>query len=186
MSSIFSEDSYEQALISLYKELGYEYLYGPEIERDLKEPLLEDKVFESLKAINPSLPASAIEEAIKKIKSIEGSSLIETNYRFTLLMQNGVETTYVNNKKEHKTDIVRLIDYDHPELNTFSVVNQYTVQEYDVKRADIVIFINGIPLIVVELKSPSREETDASDAYLQLRNYMQVLPKLFQYNTFSV
>ena len=186
MSSIFSEDSYEQALISLYKELGYEYLYGPEIERDLKEPLLEDKVFESLKAINPSLPASAIEEAIKKIKSIEGSSLIETNYRFTLLMQNGVETTYVNNKKEHKTDIVRLIDYDHPELNTFSVVNQYTVQEYDVKRADIVIFINGIPLIVVELKSPSREETDASDAYLQLRNYMQVLPKLFQYNAFSV
>ena len=70
MSSIFSEDSYEQALISLYKELGYEYLYGPEIERDLKEPLLEDKVFESPKAINPSLPASAIEEAIKKIKSI--------------------------------------------------------------------------------------------------------------------
>ena len=60
------------------------------------------------------------------------------------------------------------------------------MQEYDVKRADIVIFINGIPLIVVELKSPSREETDASDAYLQLRNYMQVLPKLFQYNAFSV
>lgn len=186
MNDKFSEGSYEQALISLFKGLGYEYLYGPDIERDFTEPLLENKAFESLSAINPSLPTSAIEEAIKKIKNIEGSSLVETNYRFTLLMQNGVETTYVNRKKEHKTDIVHLIDYDHPAQNTFSVVNQYTVDEYEVKRADIILFINGIPLIVVELKSPSRKETDASDAYLQLKNYMQVLPKLFQYNAFSV
>ena len=186
MTSVFSEDSYEQALIALYKELGYEYLYGPEIERDLKEPLLLDKALDSIQRINPSLPLSAIEEAIKKLQNIEGATLIETNFRFTLLMQNGIEITYVNQKKEHKTDIVRLIDYGHPEQNTFSVVNQYTMQEYDVKRADIILFVNGLPLVVVELKSPSREETDASDAYLQLRNYMQVLPKLFQYNAFSV
>ncbi|MGR5574811.1 type I restriction endonuclease subunit R [Bacteroides thetaiotaomicron] len=186
MTSVFSEDSYEQALIALYKELGYEYLYGPEIERDLKEPLLLDKALDSIQRINPSLPLSAIEEAIKKLQNIEGATLIETNFRFTLLMQNGIEITYVNQKKEHKTDIVRLIDYDHPEQNTFSVVNQYTMQEYDVRRADIILFVNGLPLVVVELKSPSREETDASDAYLQLRNYMQVLPKLFQYNAFSV
>ena len=130
MTSVFSEDSYEQALIALYKELGYEYLYGPEIERDLKEPLLLDKALDSLQRINPLLPLSAIEETIKKLRNIEGATLVETNFRFTLLMQNGVEITYINQKKEYKTDIVKLIDFEHPELNTFSVVNQYTMQEY--------------------------------------------------------
>ena len=103
MTSVFSEDSYEQALIALYKELGYEYLYGPEIERDLKEPLLLDKALDSIQRINPSLPLSAIEEAIKKLQNIEGATLIETNFRFTLLMQNGIEITYVNQKKEEKS-----------------------------------------------------------------------------------
>ena len=182
----FTEDSFEQALIELFKELGYNYKYGPNIDRDLQEPLLLDSVYDSLCRINPTLPSSAIEEAIKSIKRLEGANLTETNYRFTLLMQNGVEATFVNNKRESKTDIVKLIDYEHPENNEFTVVNQYTMHEYDVKRADMVVFVNGLPLVVVELKSPSREETDASDAYLQLRNYMQVIPKLFHYNAFSI
>ena len=182
----FTEDSFEQALIELFKELGYNYKYGPDIDRDLQEPLLLDSVQESLCRINPTLPSSAIEEAIKSIKRLEGANLTETNYRFTLLMQNGVEATFINNKRESKTDIVKLIDYERPENNEFTVVNQYTMHEYDVKRADMVVFVNGLPLVVVELKSPSREETDASDAYLQLRNYMQVIPKLFHYNAFSI
>lgn len=186
MSIHFTEESFEIALIDLYKEIGYEYSYGPEIERDLHEPLLLSELQNTLCMINPGLPVSAIDEAIKKIRSLEGANLIETNFRFTLLMQNGVEVSFINNKKEHKTDIVKLIDFDHPEKNSFRVVNQFTMHEYDVKRADIVVFINGMPLVVVELKSPSREETDASDAYLQLRNYMQAIPKLFHYNAFSV
>lgn len=186
MSINFTEDSFELALIELFKELGYNYTYGPEIDRDLQEPLLLDRVYDSLCRINPTLPSTAIEEAIKSIKRLEGANLVETNYRFTLLMQNGVEATFINSKRESKTDIVKLIDYDNPGNNDFTVVNQYTMHEYDVKRADIVVFVNGLPLVVVELKSPSREETDASDAYLQLRNYMQVIPKLFQYNAFSI
>ena len=186
MSISFSEDSFELALIELFKGMGYNYAYGPEIDRDLKEPLLLDCVYDSLCRINPTLPSSAIDEAINKIKRLEGANLIETNYRFTLLMQNGVEATFMNKNRETKTDIVKLIDFDNPENNDFKVVNQYTMHEYDVKRADIVVFVNGLPLVVVELKSPSREETDASDAYLQLRNYMQVIPKLFHYNAFCV
>mgnify|MGYP006385372721 FL=1 len=186
MSISFSEDSFELALIELFKGMGYNYVYGPEIDRDLQEPLLLDCVYDSLCRINPTLPSSAIDEAINKIKRLEGANLIETNYRFTLLMQNGVEATFMNKKREIKTDIVKLIDFDNPENNDFKVVNQYTMHEYDVKRADIVVFVNGIPLVVVELKSPSREETDASEAYLQLRNYMQVIPKLFHYNAFCV
>ena len=186
MSISFSEDSFELALIELFKGMGYNYNYGPEIDRDFNEPLLLDCVYDSLCRINPTLPSSAIDEAINKIKRLEGANLVETNYRFTLLMQNGVEATFLNNKRETKTDIVKLIDFENPENNDFKVVNQYTMHEYDVKRADIVVFVNGLPLVVVELKSPSREETDASDAYLQLRNYMQVIPKLFHYNAFCV
>ena len=186
MSISFSEDSFELALIELFKGIGYNYVYGPEIDRDLQEPLLLDCVYDSLCRINPTLPSSAIDEAINKIKRLEGANLIETNYRFTLLMQNGVEATFMNKNRETKTDIVKLIDFDNPENNDFKVVNQYTMHEYDVKRADIVVFVNGLPLVVVELKSPSREETDASDAYLQLRNYMQVIPKLFYYNAFCI
>lgn len=186
MSISFSEDSFELALIELFKGMGYNYDYGPEIDRDLQEPLLLDCVYDSLCRINPTLPSSAINEAINKIKRLEGANLVETNYRFTLLMQNGVEASFMNKNYETKTDIVKLIDFDNPENNDFKVVNQYTMHEYDVKRADIVVFVNGLPLVVVELKSPSREETDASDAYLQLRNYMQVIPKLFHYNAFCV
>lgn len=186
MSIGFSEDSFELALIELFKGMGYNYDYGPEIDRDLQEPLLLDCVYDSLCRINPTLPSRAIDEAINKIKRLEGANLFETNYRFTLLMQNGVEATFLNNKLETKTDIVKLIDFENPENNDFKIVNQYTMHEYDVKRADIVIFVNGIPLVVVELKSPCREETDASEAYLQLRNYMQVIPKLFHYNAFCV
>ena len=145
----FTEDSFEQALIELFKELGYNYKYGPDIDRDLQEPLLLDNVRDSLARINPTLPNSAIEEAIKSISRLEGANLTETNYRFTLLMQNGVEANFINNKKESKTDIVKLIDYEHPERNEFTVVNQYTMHEYDVKRADIVVFVNGLPLVVV-------------------------------------
>ena len=166
MSINFTEDSFELALIELFKELGYNYTYGPEIDRDLQEPLLLDCVYDSLCRINPTLPSTAIEEAIKSIKRLEGANLVETNYRFTLLMQNGVEATFINSKRESKTDIVKLIDYDNPGNNDFTVVNQYTMHEYDVKRADIVVFVNGLPLVVVELKSPSREETDASDAFV--------------------
>ena len=100
-------------------------------------------------------------------------------------LQNGIEvSTRVKGKIRH--DRVILLDYEQPEKNMYYAVNQWTVVENAERRADVVIFINGLPLVVIELKSCSREETDASDAYLQLRNYMQDIPILFAYNAFCV
>ena len=220
-TNIFSEDTYEQALIELFQSLEggqYRYAYGPDIERDYSNPILDDVLQESLLRINPTLPLSAIDDAIKKLHQIEGSSLYECNFKFTQMMQYGIEVTFigmerqrdyqiideapcmvqedlayygrenesVERQSEQKTRIVKLIDYEHPENNDFLVVNQYTMQELDTKRPDIVVFVNGLPLVVIELKSPSREETDASEAYLQLRNYQKFIPSLFIYNAFNV
>lgn len=187
--SIFSENAYEQALVELFQSLDgtqYRYKYGPEIERDYTNPILDDVLETSLQRINPTLPISAIDEAIKKIHQIEGSSLYECNFKFTQMMQCGIEVQYTDSKHQVKTAIVSLIDYEHEDENDFLIVNQYTVHELDTKRPDIVVFVNGLPLVVIELKSPSREETDASEAYLQLRNYQKFIPSLFIYNAFSV
>ncbi len=185
----FSEDTYEQALIELFQSFDgkrYRYGYGPEIERDYTNPVLDDVLLESLQRINPTLPLSAIDDAIKKLHQIEGSSLYECNFKFTQMMQYGIEVQYTDAKHQVKTAIVNLIDYEHEDENDFLVVNQYTVHELDTKRPDLVVFVNGLPLVVIELKSPSREETDASEAYLQLRNYQKFIPSLFIYNAFNV
>ena len=129
----FTEDNYEKALISLFEGMGYQYLYGPNIERDYY----------------------------------------------------GIEVSYFNGK-EMRNEMVYLIDFEHTDKNTFQVINQWTFIENAEKRADIIVFVNGLPLVVVELKSPSREETDASEAYLQLRNYMKDIPSLFAFNMFCV
>lgn len=185
----FTEDTYEQALIELFQSLEgkqYRYEYGPDIERDYSNPILDDVLQASLQRINPTLPTSAIDDAIKKLHQIEGSSLYECNFKFTQMLQYGIEVQYTDAKHQVKTVIVNLIDYEHEEENDFLVVNQYTVQELETKRPDIVVFVNGLPLVVIELKSPSREETDASEAYLQLRNYQKFIPSLFIYNAFNV
>ena len=179
--SAFSENTYEQALVELFQSLDgahYRYEYGPGIERDYTNPILDDVLETSLQRINPTLPLSAINEAIKKLHHIEGSSLYECNFKFTQMMQYGIEVQYTDSKHQVKTAIVSLIDYEHEDENDFLIVNQYTVHELDTKRPDIIVFVNGLPLVVIELKSPSREETDASEAYLQLRNYQKFIPSL--------
>lgn len=182
----FTESNYEQAIIELFRDaMGYDYVYGPDVERDYTEPLHIDLVHQSLYGINPALPAEAVEEAILKIRSIESGSLVQRNERFTDYMQNGVEVNYFDGKEQRSTR-VKLIDYDSPLRNNFTVVNQWTVEEHSTRRADIIIFVNGFPLVVVELKSPSRECTDVSEAYAQLRNYMIEIPSLFVYNAFCV
>ncbi len=183
----FIEADYEQALIELFQNLGYEYVYGPDLtNRDYSNPLLDDVTESSLSHINKQLPAGAIKEALRKLKQIEGANLTERNFKFTQLMQNGIEVSYSNAQHETKYDIVKLVDYESPKNNTFQIINQFTVKGDDTKRPDMVVMINGLPLVVIELKSPSRKETDASEAYLQLRNYMKIIPDLFTFNAFSV
>ena len=186
MNTVFSEETYEQVLIELFQELGYDYTYGPDMKRDYREPLLEQPLLEALHRINPTVPRTALDDVVKKLRQIEGSSLYEQNFKFTQMMQYGVEVNYTDQKHQVKTAVVDLIDFYHPDQNEFLVVNQYTIQDKDTKRPDMVVFVNGLPLVVIELKSPSREETDASEAYLQLRNYQQLIPSLFTYNAFNV
>lgn len=130
------------------------------------------------------MPRAAIDETIYKLKNFESGSLLQKNIIFTDYLQNGVPVKYFADGEE-RSGLVRLADFKPPKNNRFVVANQWTVIENSEKRPDIVLFVNGLPL-AVELKSPSREETDASEAYRQLRNYMYEIPSLFVYNAICV
>lgn len=181
----YSEANYENAVIQLIEQLGYTHVYGPDVVRDYTDPLYSEVLEGSLIAVNPGVPQAAINEALFKLRNIENGKLEQRNIIFTDYLQNGIEVAYFHNG-EQKYERVHLIDYAHIDRNSFIVANQWTFQEHSEKRPDVVIFVNGLPLVVIELKSPSREETDASEAYRQLRNYMLEIPSFFVYNAFCV
>lgn len=186
MIMFFTEESYENSLIDLFENnLQYQHVYGPNIERDFYSPLYEDVLVKSIERINSGLPHSAINDALYKLKNFENGELVQKNMVFMDYLQNGVPVRYFDGSEE-KSSIVYLIDYDNVDNNSFIVANQWTFIESSNKRPDIILFINGLPLVVIELKSPSREETDASEAYRQLRNYMHEIPSMFIYNAVCV
>ncbi|MBE6465990.1 type I restriction endonuclease subunit R [Denitrobacterium detoxificans] len=184
-----NEDFYEQVVIEhLRDDLGYDYLYGPDVARTsdkYDDVFLPGVLPSALRRINPALPERAIQEAVLKLDGIDAGSLEQRNERFNDYLQSGVEVHFFDGKEE-RDDIVYLLDFDDPDNNDFHVVNQWTFVEYSEKRPDVIVFVNGMPLVIFELKSPSREETDASDAYLQLRQYMKQIPSLFVPNVFCV
>lgn len=182
----FTEDAYEQTLIALFRdELGYAYECGYEVERDYREPFYRADLLVSMRRLNPSLPADAMEQGIKQITNISIGTLEQNNEQFTLWMQNGLEVGYLQDGEE-RTALMRLIDYERPERNFFKVVNQWRVEEYKNKRCDMVVMVNGLPLVVVELKSAVSEDATIDDAYKQIKNYQQSVPSLFSYNAFNV
>lgn len=182
----FTEDAYEQTLIALFRnELGYAYECGYEVERDYREPFHREDLLASMRRLNPSLPADAMEQGIKQITNISIGTLEQNNEQFTLWMQNGLEVGYLQDGEE-RTTLMRLIDYERPERNIFKVVNQWRVEEYKNKRCDMVVMVNGLPLVVVELKSAVSEDATIDDAYKQIKNYQQSVPSLFSYNAFNV
>lgn len=182
----FTEDAYEQTLIALFRdELGYAYECGYEVERDYREPFHRADLLASMRRLNPSLPADAMEQGIKQITNISIGTLEQNNEQFTLWMQNGLEVGYLQDGEE-RTALMRLIDYERPERNLFKVVNQWRVEEYKNKRCDMVVMVNGLPLVVVELKSAVSEDATIDDAYKQIKNYQQSIPSLFSYNAFNV
>ena len=182
----FKEDNYEKAIIELFQDdLGYSYQYGPDVERDYTESLYYDELESALTRINPLLPYGAIQEALNKLKHFENGSILQKNEVFMNYLQNGIEVSYFHDG-EHLAGIVKIVDFDNIENNSFTIINQWTIIEYSNKRPDVIVFVNGLPLVVFELKSPSREETDASDAFLQLKTYQKEIPSLFTYNAFCV
>lgn len=181
----FIEATYENSIIELFQNMGYEYAYGPNIERNYLSPLYDDVLVDSIKRINRTLPEPAITEALYKLKNFENGTLIQKNTVFMNYLQNGIEVSFHDNG-ETKSDIVYLVDYKNVNNNSFIVANQWTFVENSEKRPDVLIFINGLPVVLIELKSPSREETDASEAYKQIRNYMHEIPSMFIYNAICV
>ena len=186
MPGLYTEADYENSIIELFQNnLEYEYIYGPDIERDFYSPLYEDVLIDSLHHLNKNLPNDAIQEALHKLKNFENGELVQKNATFMDYLQNGIPVRYFLDGEE-RSAIVHLADYQKPENNSFIIANQWTFIENSKKRPDIILFLNGLPVVLVELKSPSREETDASEAYRQLRNYMQEIPSIFIYNAICV
>ncbi len=185
MPGLYTEADYENSVVELFKNMGYTYVYGPDIERDFKSPLYDDVLVDSLHRINKGLPEDAITDALYKLKNFENGELVQKNAVFMDYLQNGIPVRYVV-KGEERASICYLVDYKNPENNSFIVANQWTFIENSNKRPDVLLFLNGLPVVLVELKSPSREETDASEAYLQIRNYMQEIPSMFVYNAICV
>ena len=189
-NSVVNEDTYEQAIIEhLVGEHGYRHLYGPDVPRSsdaFDDAFLPDIICPALEHINPGINRRAIDTAITRLKEIEGGSLVAKNKVFMDMLQGGVEVRWFDGK-EDRTDIVRLVDFDDPDRNCFHVVNQWTYIERGTnKRPDIIVFVNGLPLVLFELKSPAHAETDNADAYQQIQNYKKQIPTLFVYNAFCV
>ena len=185
MPGLYTEADYENSVIELFENMGYTHVYGPDIERDFTSPLYDEELEDSIRRLNPTMPEPAIQDALYKLRNFENGELVQKNAVFMDYLQNGIQVSYYDGS-EHKAGLVYLVDYKHKENNSFIIANQWTFIENSNKRPDMIVFLNGLPVVIVELKSPSREETDASEAYLQLRNYMLEIPSMFVYNAICV
>ncbi len=185
MTAFYTEADYENSIIELFQNMGYQHVYGPDIDRDFYSPLYETELLAALERLNPDMPSDAISEALHKLKNFENAELVQKNEVFMDYLQHGVEVRYLVNGEE-RSGLVYLADFKNPDNNSFIVANQWTFVENSNKRPDVLLFLNGLPVVLIELKSPSREETDASEAYTQIRNYMHEIPSMFIYNCICV
>lgn len=193
MAAVISEDHIEQVIIQEFVDIGYEYINGVEIspeglyhEREYNEVVLKNRLQEAISKINPTIPYEAQEEALKKVLRSDSSELFQNNYQFHRYLTDGVEVEY---RKENRIagDKVWLVDYENSLNNEFLVVNQFTVIEGNVnKRPDVILFVNGLPLVVIELKNAADENADVNAAFNQLQTYKKTIPSLFQYNALLI
>lgn len=189
-----TENDIELLAIEQLEKLGYDYIYAPDIAPDSETPeresfedvLLVDSLRLAIDKINPTIPAEAKEDALKQIQRLNSPELISNNEAFHRMLTEGIKVTYQNNG-ETRGDYVWLINFDNPDNNEFVVANQFTVIENNVnKRPDVLIFINGIPLVVIELKNPAVDNATVKSAYKQLQTYKEAIPSLFTYNGFLI
>lgn len=192
MKNFITESEIEQiALDILSNDLGYTVLYGPDIaegdrkERDYVEVVLQQRLKTAIDKFNPNIPEEAKEEAFKKALRTVTVSLADNNEHFHRMLTEGVDVKFSIGEGKTKTDKVWLIDFENPNNNEFLAINQFTVVEnHNNKRPDIILFVNGLPLVVIELKNATDETADVKAAYNQLQTYKQLIPSLFNYNTF--
>ena len=183
---MFNEEQLEDVTLNILESLGYERLNGYNLDRDYHSVFMDDALFNGLCKINEDFSDAQIQEAIKTIKTLSHGNPIEDNKIFTRYLLEGVPVQ-VKNDNEYQYKNVKLIDFDDINANHFQAINQYTIIEFDTKRPDIIVFINGIPLVVIELKTATNEEVKLEEAYTQLTGYKNVyIPSLFKYNQFLV
>ena len=180
-----NEAQYENTLIQLFQDLGYAYECGYDVERDYRNPYYEEDLCDALRRLNPMLSEEVLNEAFRLVTHVNEGTLEQRNETLMDYVQNGVEVKYSEDGRS-KTALVKLVNFESPLQNQFKVCNQWTVVEYEKIRCDMVVFVNGLPLVVVELKSPSNEYVEEDDAYHQIKQYQQKCPSLFVYNAFSV
>jgi len=184
---MFNEEILEKITLDILYQLGYDCINGYEIQRtDFSKIILEEELESAITKMNPSIKLEQVQEVIRQIKNLEHNNTILNNKQFTKYLLEGCKVAMQENgETRYKT--VKIIDFDNLNNNTFQAVNQYTIVEHSEKRPDIIIFINGMPLVVIELKSTVREEVKLIDAYHQLKGYQEVhIPSLFYYNQFMV
>ncbi|OGS20289.1 MAG: hypothetical protein A2252_12075 [Elusimicrobia bacterium RIFOXYA2_FULL_39_19] len=208
--TIFNESEIEKFSISELKKLGFGYIYGPNLDPD-SEPLqqvlmgeppltmelpdkregygdiiLKNTLEFKIRFLNPDVSPKARDEALKKVLSVYSPQLIDANETFHKMLAEGVHIS-VQKDGQERGERVWLIDFQNPENNDFFVINQFTVVEHNQnKRPDVILYINGIPLVVIELKNPADEHATIRKAYDQIQTYKKVIPSLFIYNTFCV
>ena len=189
-----NENIIEEFAIKQLKRLGYEYLYAPDIAPDTEraeresyeEVLLTERLRNAIGRINPKVPIESQEEAIKTVQRINSPELLANNEQFHRMLTEGIKVSYQKDGHQ-RGDLVWLVDFDTPENNEFIVANQFTVIENgNTKRPDVILFVNGIPLVVIELKNPADENATIKSAYKQLQTYKAIIPSLFTYNGFMI
>ena len=189
-----TESEIENLAIERLQAVGFDYIYGPDIALDSANPeresfadvLLLGRLRNAVARINPTLPPAALDEAIKSIQRISSPELLANNEAFHRLLTEGVNVSF---EKDGNTrgDLVWLVDFANADNNEFVVANQFTIIENNQnKRPDLILFVNGLPLVVIELKNAADENTTLNSAYRQLETYKQTIPSLFTYNGFVV
>jgi type I restriction enzyme R subunit len=189
-----TESEIEEFAIELLRRQGYGYAYGPDIAPDGDTPeragfgdvLLEERLRKAVGRINPGIPADVREDALKQLHRLNSPELVANNEAFHRMLTEGINVSCRKDGVD-RGDLVWLIDYDNPENNDFLATSQFTVIENDVnKRPDIVLFVNGLPLVVIELKNPADENATVKSAFDQLQTYKETIPSLFTCNGFMV
>ncbi len=203
-----TESAIENFAIELFEHLGYQYLYGPDIapfpssggvdfiedgrrggadtRESYSQVLLLNRLREAIARINPGIAHDTRQEAIKEIQRLHSPALLTNNEAFHRLLTESIQVTYQKDGQQ-RGDLVWLIDFENPGNNDFVVTNQYTIiEDGNNKRPDIILFINGIPLVVVELKNAADETATVESAFDQIETYKATIPSLFTYNAFSI
>jgi type I restriction enzyme, R subunit len=189
MTAFMTEDDAEKLILEYLAGMGWGVAFGPDIgpdgdhpeRRDYRDAILPDRLRDSIRRLNPQLPPEAVDEAVRKVSLFESPSLVVNNRSFHKLLVEGVPVEFAG-KDGPVSDDAKLIDFDRHDANDFLAVNQFTVVENSERRLDVVLFINGLPLVLFELKNPADEQATIEKAFRQLQTYKQEIPAVFQFN----